>query len=62
VRKDSIESLDKLFTMKQVAVFLALVALVAAHGFVQNATIGGKEYDGTKPPIQLCLTKSLTIL
>jgi hypothetical protein len=22
-----------------------LVAIVTAHGFVQNATIGGKEYD-----------------
>jgi hypothetical protein len=31
--------------MKQFAALLACVPLVAAHGFVQNAMIGGKEHD-----------------
>jgi hypothetical protein len=31
--------------MKQFVAFSAWVAFVAGHGFVQNATIGGKEYD-----------------
>ena len=32
--------------MRQGALILgAIVPLVAAHGFIQNATIGGKEYD-----------------
>jgi hypothetical protein len=31
--------------MKFIAALLAVVPFVAAHGFVQNATIGGKEYD-----------------
>lgn len=31
--------------MLQLSALLALVPLVAAHGFVQNASIGGKEYD-----------------
>jgi hypothetical protein len=34
--------------MKQFAALLACVPFVAAHGFVQNATIGGKEYDVTR--------------
>jgi hypothetical protein len=32
-----------LLMMKQFAALLTLVPLVAGHGFVQNATIGGKE-------------------
>jgi hypothetical protein len=47
--------------MKQFAALLALVPLVAGHGFVQNATIGGKEYDVTKPPVVLGLTTLLTV-
>lgn len=36
--------------MKQIAIFLGtVVPLVAAHGFIQNATIGGKEYDFYHP-------------
>jgi hypothetical protein len=31
--------------MKTLATLLASASLAAAHGFVQNATIGGKEYD-----------------
>jgi hypothetical protein len=46
--------------MKRLAALSACVAFVAAHGFVQNATIGGKEYDvyKTQPPEQLA--RSLT--
>jgi hypothetical protein len=31
--------------MKQLISFISIVPLVAGHGFVQNATIGGREYD-----------------
>lgn len=37
--------------MKQFTSLLAYAASVAAHGFVQNATIGGKEYDVLSAPI-----------
>jgi hypothetical protein len=31
--------------MKPLAALVISIPYVAAHGFVQNATIGGKEYD-----------------
>lgn len=34
-----------LFNMRHFAALSIFAPLVAAHGFVQNATIGGKEYD-----------------
>ncbi|KAF2745332.1 lytic polysaccharide monooxygenase [Sporormia fimetaria CBS 119925] len=36
--------------MTRLAALLALVPLVAGHGFVQNATIGGKEYTPYQDP------------
>jgi hypothetical protein len=48
--------------MKQSARFIALVpfvTLVAGHGFVQNATIGGKEYDVRAPQIVSMASRQL---
>jgi hypothetical protein len=48
-------SIQETFDMKHLAALSTCISFVAAHGFVQNATIGGKEYDVRRiqPPRQL---------
>jgi hypothetical protein len=36
---------DSLVKMRYLVVAFGFAALVAGHGFIENATIGGKHYD-----------------